>query len=308
MKLRSSRKPIEGAREFYKLYELEGIIGQGGFGTVFSGISLQDRKRVAVKEVYKMKIIKKTADGKMPLEVALMEQVKDIPGVIKIIEWFDMPESFFIIMERIQGQDLFDFISEQGALKEAQAKILFKQLLKTVLMCHNKGVLHRDIKDENILINTTDNKIKLIDFGSGTYLHDGVYTDFEGTRVFAPPEWIKYQRYTADGMTVWSLGVLLYDMLCGDIPFKSDSQILLGLPNWSGNTVLSPELQLLIQRCLDTDPCHRLSLKALSSHPWLQNQARSSRPAYLQSVSMNSTSSDISTLSSSDASSTPSLC
>ena len=91
-----------------------------------------------------------------------------------------MPESFFIVMDRCRGQDLFDYISENGALKENQARILFKQLLNTVLMCHNNGVLHRDIKDENILIDASNNQIKLIDFGSGTYLHDGLYNDFEG--------------------------------------------------------------------------------------------------------------------------------
>ena len=131
---------------------------------------------------------------------------------------------------------------------------------------------------------------------------------FSGTRVYAPPEWIKYRRYTADGMTVWSLGVLLHDMVCGDIPFESDSQILLGLPDWSDNTVLSSELQSLIQGCLATDPCHRLSLEALASHPWLRGQARSSQPAYLQSVSVDSTSSEMSTSSSSGASSSSSSC
>ena len=176
----SSRKSIEGPREFHKLYKLEGTIGRGGFGTVFSGIRLQDKTRVAIKEVYKARIIKKTADGKMPLEVALMDQVKNVPGVIKILDWFEMSESFFIVMERCQGKDLFDFISEHGALKEAQARVLFQQLLDTILMCHNNGVLHRDIKDENIIIDAANNKIKLIDFGSGTYLHDGVYNDFEG--------------------------------------------------------------------------------------------------------------------------------
>merc|ERR1712227_234501 len=295
----NNRKSIEdGTREFYKLYKLEETLGKGGFGTVFSAIRLKDKMPVAVKEVYKAKIIKKTADGKMPLEVALMQQVQNVPGVIKILDWFEMAESFFIVMERCRGQDLFDYISEHGALSENQARILFKQLLNTVLMCHNSGVLHRDIKDENILIDASNNQIKLIDFGSGTYLHDGLYNDFEGTRVYAPPEWIKYRRYTADGMTVWSLGVLLHDMVCGDIPFESDSQILLGLPDWSDSTVLSSELKDLICRCLTTDPYQRIKLEDLSCHPWLLDQSVFRN--YFKSVSVESSSS-MSTSSSEDS-------
>ena len=97
--------------------------------------------------------------------------------------------------------------------------------------------------------------------------------------MYAPPEWIKYQHYTADGLTVWSLGVVLHAMVCGDIPFETDEQILLGLPDWSDNiilkpnTVLSPELRNLIEGCLDVDPCRRLTLKALSSHPWMWGEA-----------------------------------
>ena len=99
-----SRQSIEGPRDFHKLYKIEATLGRGGFGTVFSGLRLQDKTQVAIKEVYKAKIIKKTADGKMPLEVALMEQVRSVPGVIKILDWFEMPESFFIVMERCRGQ------------------------------------------------------------------------------------------------------------------------------------------------------------------------------------------------------------
>ena len=112
-----------------------------------------------------------------------------------------------------------------------------------------------------------------------------------GTRVYAPPEWIKYRRYTGDGLTVWSLGILLHDMVTGDIPFESDSQTVLGLPDWSGNTQLSPELQDVIRGCLDTDPCHRLSLDTLPTHPWVLGQSSIKSPAYLHSVSVESSSS-----------------
>ena len=93
--------------------------------------------------------------------------------------------------------------------------------------------------------------------------------------MYAPPEWIKYQHYTADGLTVWSLGVVLHAMVCGDIPFETDEQILLGLPDWSDNTilkpntVLSPEIRSLIEGCLKIDPSRRLTLQELSSHPWM---------------------------------------
>eukprot|EP00091_Calanus_sinicus_P008991 TRINITY_DN2132_c0_g1_i1.p1 TRINITY_DN2132_c0_g1~~TRINITY_DN2132_c0_g1_i1.p1 ORF type:complete len:351 (+),score=66.91 TRINITY_DN2132_c0_g1_i1:123-1175(+) len=265
----SDRKIEEGPREFHKLYKLGGILGKGGFGTVFAAIRKKDKLQVAVKEVYKAKIIKKTADGKTPLEVALMQQVKDVPGAIRILDWFEMSESFFIVMEKFTCQDLFDYISEHGPLNESKARVMFKQVLNTVLMCHNNGVLHRDIKDENILIDVQSKQLKLIDFGSGTYLHDGLYNDFEGTRVYAPPEWIKYRRYTADGLTVWSMGILLHDLVCGDIPFETDTQIMMGLPDWSDTTALSQSLKELIEWCLKTDPRERLSLEDITAHPWM---------------------------------------
>jgi len=266
----------QNARDFYKSYKLGGVLGKGGFGTVFAAIRKKDNLHVAVKEVYKAKIIKKTGDGKMPLEVALMRQVEDVPGVIRMIDWFEMPESFFIVMEKFNCQDLFDFISEQGSLDEGRAKGLFQQVVNTVLLCHNRGVLHRDIKDENILIDVTSRQVKLIDFGSGTYLHDGLYNDFEGTRVYAPPEWIKYRRYTAEGLTVWSLGILLHDLLCGDIPFETDTQIMLGLPEWTEDSALSPQAQNLISDCLKTDPRERLTLDQLKAHPWMVEQSSKS--------------------------------
>merc|ERR1712212_971325 len=244
-------------REFSKLYKLGGELGKGGFGVVYAAVRRADKLQVAVKEVYKAKIIKKTSDGKIPLEVALMQQVADVPGVIKILDWFESTESFFIVMEKFVGQDLF------------------AQVLETVLLCHNRGVLHRDIKDENLLIEPRTKELRLIDFGSGTYLMDGLYNDFEGTRVYAPPEWILSRRYTAGSLTVWSLGILLHDLVVGDIPFEEDEQILQGLPDWSNTTALSPALKDLIQACLDTDPRSRLSLEQLASHPWLTKGKKS---------------------------------
>jgi proto-oncogene serine/threonine-protein kinase Pim-2 len=256
---------------FQSQYKIQGILGKGGFGTVHAGIRKSDGLPVAVKEVPKERIIAYSSDSQLPLEVALMQQVADVPGVIKLLDYFDMGNSFYVVMERFNSKDMFDFISEQGPLPENLAKNLFRQVVDIVMQCHAKGVLHRDIKDENLLIDLTSHQVKLIDFGSGTYLHDGIYTDFEGTRVYSPPEWIKYRRYRADGLTVWSLGILLYDMLCGDVPYETDQQIQQAELIWFPQLRLSPEAKHLVSRCLNPDPEERISLKQLALHPWFSS-------------------------------------
>ena len=124
--------------------------------------------------------------------------------MIKLIDYFDTADSFYIMMERFNSKDLFDFISEQGPLSEALSRDLFSQLVNTVSECHKKGVVHRDIKDENILIDIKTGKTKLIDFGSGALIENRVYQEFKGTRVYSPPEWINCRAYTAEALTVWS--------------------------------------------------------------------------------------------------------
>ncbi len=257
-------------KDFHKQYSIRGIIGKGGFGTVYSGVRRKDKLKVAIKELSKAKVCRMSKDGMVPLEIALMQQVSDVPGVIRLIDYFDMSQSYYIVMERFNSKDLFDFISEEGPLGENLARHLFRQVLDTVSQCHNLGVLHRDIKDENILIDLQTHQLKIIDFGSGTYLHDAVYTDFEGTRVYSPPEWIKYRRYKADGLTVWSLGILLYDMLCGDVPYETDEQIRTGDIVWKDDVKISPLAKDLIESCLRPDPDERITLSSIKNHTWMK--------------------------------------
>ena len=116
-----NKKPIE---EFNKLYQMKDEIGRGGFGTVFSAIRLQDKTKVAIKEIYKAHThIKKTSDGSIPFEIVIMEQLKSVPGVINIIDWYEMPESFFIVMEWC-SKDLDAFLNEQEILNEVQAMFI----------------------------------------------------------------------------------------------------------------------------------------------------------------------------------------
>ena len=259
--------------DFQAQYKLIGILGKGGFGVVHDGIRKNDGIQVAVKEVTKETALEYTVDYKVPLEIALMQQVSDIPGVIHLIDYFDINHSYYIVMERFSSKDLFDFISEKGPLGENLAKQLFRQVLETVSQCHHRGILHRDIKDENILIDLQTHQVKIIDFGSGVYLHDAFYTDFNGTRVYSPPEWIKYKRYKADGLTVWSLGILLYDMLCGDIPYETNKQILNAELVWTSQLNLSQEAKNLIRLCLNPDPESRITLQQMLNHTWINECA-----------------------------------
>merc|ERR1711874_771236 len=257
-------------RKLDKIYKIGDILGRGGFGTVYAGIRRKDGKNVAIKHIAKAKIVAmEIVNGKkVPLEVALMIAVKNIEGAVKILDFFERVDSYVIVLERPEScKDMFDYISEKGSLDEKLAANFFRQVVQTVLACHSSGVIHRDIKDENILVNLKTGKLNLIDFGSGAFMKDDHYTEFEGTRVYSPPEWIRCSRYLGQEATVWSLGILLYDMVCGDIPFESDDEICNAEITFRNN--VSQNCQNLIRSCLKIRPKDRIDLHKVLSHDWL---------------------------------------
>ena len=274
--------PVVKVRDIHSEYSVKQILGKGGFGRVYTAIRKSDGLEVAVKEVVKDSRYKNDPQNNhFPAEIELMQQLQNVTGVVKIFDFFDNEECYYIVMEKMNSKDLFDFITEQGPLPEKLARNMFSDIVKTVQECRDNGVLHRDIKDENILVDLTTMKTKLIDFGSGCFYnhktqHRKIFGEYRGTRVYSPPEWIQNGEYTGDGLTVWSLGVLLYDMLCGDIPYTTDREICSGRLVWQKHVKLSKEAKDLMQRCLHMVPELRINLDSILSHPWFSDQSGSS--------------------------------
>ncbi|XP_048027131.1 serine/threonine-protein kinase pim-2-like isoform X2 [Megalobrama amblycephala] len=161
------------------------LLGKGGFGSVYAGTRRSDGLPVAIKYVSKgrtNKRLKVEGQGLLPLEVALMTRVNSAPAcpnVLQLVEWFDCPTDYFMILERpVSCQDLQSFYEENGCLDESLAKKVLVQLITVLKHCESRGVLHRDVKPQNLLISTASHDIKLLDFGCGDLLKDSAYTSF----------------------------------------------------------------------------------------------------------------------------------
>ncbi|KAI3413549.1 hypothetical protein GPALN_011039 [Globodera pallida] len=274
-------KHLLGARgfsTFKRLYRLKGELGHGGFGIVYRAVRISDQLPVAVKFIERRNVRDwgKLDDHRVPMEIALLARCSHVPGVIALLDWFSLPEGFLIVMERpIRCMDLFDFIHYQKTLDENLARFLFRQIVEAVIELAERRVLHRDLKDENILINLTTGQIKLIDFGAATALTRNRCHDFQGTRLYCPPEWFLHSLYLGREATVWSLGVLLFNMLNGRLPFLNEKDVctahLLGpLPFF---TALSKAARDLLAQCLSFEAFSRPSLHQILAHPWLNKKS-----------------------------------
>uniref|UniRef100_A0A8V5GKC9 non-specific serine/threonine protein kinase n=1 Tax=Melopsittacus undulatus TaxID=13146 RepID=A0A8V5GKC9_MELUD len=184
------------------------LLGRGGFGSVYSGVRLCDntpvrggagggagrRRGQARLSPALLSACRCPANGvtvtlqrsgsRIPMEIAMMRKVRsDCSTIIQLLHWFELPDSFLLVLERPEpSQDLFELIRNRTFVPESPAQGIFLQVLRAVQHCHSRGVLHRDIKSNNIIIHLVTGKVKLIDFGCSTLLRNMVYTKFSGER------------------------------------------------------------------------------------------------------------------------------
>jgi serine/threonine protein kinase len=268
------RKLLGGT--FSDKYVVEQVIGCGGFGTVYAGYRKTDKKPVAIKIAKKDKVKGwvKVNGELIPREVWCLQRVTHVSGVVHLLDYYDYRSRsmYVVVMERPEhGQDLFDYITDRETLDESEARQFMHQVVRTLLEVHDAGILHRDVKDENIIVDLDTKCVRLVDFGSATQLRlDSEYTEFDGTILYSSPEWLLRHRYSAVSYTVWTLGILLYDMVCGNLPFHTGNSIVLATPSLPDR--LSPELKSLIRRCLAVDPTQRPTLDQILEDPWMSHQ------------------------------------
>ncbi|XP_039513040.1 serine/threonine-protein kinase pim-1-like [Pimephales promelas] len=255
-------QPPANPPDILSRYQFGRILGKGGFGIVYEGKRLEDGLEVAVKIARKPRKMQYISipghPAPLPLEVALLILVNNrepkVTQIIQLLDWQDELDYYIMVLERpLPCTDLLNFISLfRGTLSEFGAQLVMWQVTHAANACSASGVLHRDIKMENILINPETLETKLIDFGCGDLLKKSAYNYFSGTREYRPPEFKTEGRYHGNPATVWSLGVLLFKIVFGHFPGPSELRVIN-----SGTWIqpgLSHECRLLIQCLLQLDP------------------------------------------------------
>ncbi|XP_016118217.1 serine/threonine-protein kinase pim-1-like [Sinocyclocheilus grahami] len=214
------------------------MLCEGGFDTVYEGKRLENGLEVAIKFARKTRnMVCINIPGyptPLPLEVGLLLLVnKDpkVPQTIELLDWQDQPDRYIMVLERPSPCEyLFDYVEPcGGTLSEDVARLVMWQTTYAAYMCYQRGVFH--IKLDNLLISPKTLEVKLIDFGCGDLLRKTGYDIFWGIAEYFPPEYDMEGRYHRKPATVWSLGVLLFVMVCGRYP-KSKDLLEIGLGKW----------------------------------------------------------------------------
>ena len=246
-------------------------LGIGSFSKVKAAEHITSGRRVAIKVLNRAKIRALDMEEKVLREVKILRLFRH-PHVIKLYEVLETPTDIFLVMEHIPSGELFDYIVERGRLSEGEARRFVQQLASAMECCHRHRVVHRDLKPENLLLDA-DMNVKVADFGLSNVMRDGHFLKTScGSPNYAAPEVISGQLYAGPEVDVWSLGVILYALLCGSLPFDDENIPALFKKIKAGEYTfpnhLSPIVRDLIGRMLVVDPLQRATLSEVQQHPW----------------------------------------
>uniref|UniRef100_A0A804R3Q9 non-specific serine/threonine protein kinase n=1 Tax=Zea mays TaxID=4577 RepID=A0A804R3Q9_MAIZE len=239
-------------------YEVGRTIGRGTFAKVKFAVDADTGAAFAIKVLDKETIFTHRMLHQIKREISIMKIVRH-PNIVRLNEVLAGRTKIYIVLELVTGGELFDRIVRHGKLRENEARKYFQQLIDAIDYCHSKGVYHRDLKPQNLLLDSRGN-LKLSDFGLSTLSQNGVglvHTTC-GTPNYVAPEVLSSNGYDGSAADIWSCGVILYVLMAGYLPFEENDLPHLyekitaaqySCPYW-----FSPGAKSLIQRILDPNP------------------------------------------------------
>ncbi|CAG0913444.1 unnamed protein product [Notodromas monacha] len=264
----SSRRGEEPVVGKYKLLK---TIGKGNFAKVKLAKHVPTGKEVAIKIIDKTQLNPNSLQ-KLFREVRIMK-ILDHPNIVKLFQVIETEKTLYLVMEYASGGEVFDYLVFHGRMKEKEARAKFRQIVSAVQYCHQKKIIHRDLKAENLLLDSEMN-IKIADFGFSNEFTPGNKLDtFCGSPPYAAPELFQGKKYDGPEVDVWSLGVILYTLVSGSLPFDGANlkelreRVLRG--KYRIPFYMSTDCENLLKKFLVLNPLKRASLETIMKDRWM---------------------------------------
>uniref|UniRef100_A0A668AR37 MAP/microtubule affinity-regulating kinase 3 n=1 Tax=Myripristis murdjan TaxID=586833 RepID=A0A668AR37_9TELE len=252
-------------------YRLLKTIGKGNFAKVKLARHILTGREVAIKIIDKTQL-NPTSLQKLFREVRIMKSLNH-PNIVQLFEVIETEKTLYLIMEYASGGEVFDYLVSHGRMKEKEARAKFRQIVSAVHYCHQKNIVHRDLKAENLLLDA-DSNVKIADFGFSNEFTMGSKLDtFCGSPPYAAPELFQGKKYDGPEVDIWSLGVILYTLVSGSLPFDGQNlkelreRVLRG--KYRVPFYMSTDCEGILRRFLVLNPAKRCTLEQIMTDKWM---------------------------------------